>query len=427
MKKIAREIIVRKLKKKIRKLLKKNNLKIVAITGSLGKTSAKIATAKVLSEKYKVIYSEDSYNTEIGLPLSLFGLKTPIPIWNIISWRKIFKLINSQINNYPYDIAVLEMGADKPGDIAFFTEFIKPDIGVITAIAPVHTEKFKTSKNIFEEKWLLAKASKLVIYNQDFEILSKAGERLKNAFSYGLKGGDIRFDNIERSKEGFLKATLIITKKVYKVETKQVSKQGLYSLLVAASVANELKIKINAILEAISKIKPAKGRMNLLKGIKNSLIVDDSYNSSPQAAIDALSTLSEFPGRKIAVLGNMNELGNFSARGHRLVGEYASEIVDSLLVIGEDAKKYLASSANKKGLDKSKIATFNNPYSAGKFLSTKIRKGDIILVKGSQNGVFSEEVIKIILSRKINPVQVLVRQSKSWLKKKKKSFKTYNE
>lgn len=422
MKKIVRNIVINQLKKKVIKLLDKRKLVVVAITGSLGKTSAKLAVAKVLSHKYKVIYSEDSYNTEIGLPLSLFGLKVPKRIWDILSWQKIFKKIDNSISNYNYDVAVLEMGADKPGDISFFTKFIKPDIGVITAVAPAHIEKFKNLKNIIKEKWFLAEASKQIIYNYDFSELRHKGVNKNNAVGYGLTGGDIVFKSIARERSGYLKAKLSVNNSSYVVRTKQISRQSLYSLLVAVSVANELNLPIRIIVSLLSKIEPAKGRMNLLPGVNASKIIDDSYNSNPKSSIEALNTLREFPGRKIAVLGNMNELGDYSAKGHIEVGEHVAKIADLLIVIGENARKFLARSALKNGMREEKIKDFSSPYSAGKYLQKIIKKGDIILVKGSQDRVYGEEVAKLILKKDLDPSKLLVRQSSDWAKKKQKLF-----
>jgi UDP-N-acetylmuramoyl-tripeptide--D-alanyl-D-alanine ligase len=162
--------------------------------------------------------------------------------------------------------------------------------------------------------------------------------------------------------------------------------------------------------------------MNMLKGLNGSKIIDDSYNASLETVIAGLDTIDQLSGRKIAVLGSMNELGSHSIKSHREVGEKAAKVVDLLVTIGTPAEEHLASSAAQAGLSQEAIKVFRTPYEAGHYLKPIVKKGDIVLVKGSQDGVYSEETARILLDPSIDASAVLVRQSATWKKRKKKAF-----
>jgi UDP-N-acetylmuramoyl-tripeptide--D-alanyl-D-alanine ligase len=418
-----RQQLIRRLEDRVRLLLEQQKPIVVAITGSVGKTSAKVAIGEVLATKYRVMVSQSSYNSEIGLPLGFFGLEVPRPLYNAWGWYQIFRKIDAMIADYPYDIAVVEMGADRPGDIRHFLSYIHPDIGVITAIGPTHLELFGTVEKVFTEKWQLAEAAKFVIYNADDTRLRAAAAKLPQtrALGYGLNGGGVRAGSVARSKDG-LSAMLSLAGKKSPLSTPLVAETAIYGLLAAAAVALHLGLSRAQILGALGGIKPLKGRMNPIPGRKNSLILDDSYNSSPEAAEAALQTLSAYaPRRRIAIMGSMNELGGYSAEGHRRVGRSAAVSSDILVTIGAEAKRNLAKTAVNR-LKSAHVHSFDNPYDAGEFVSQQLKRGDVILVKGSQNGVFAEEAIKPLLQRPQTAETLLVRQSPDWLARKKKAF-----
>lgn len=420
MRDVFKRVIVSHLEQKAKRLIKLKSPKIVAVTGSLGKTSTKIAIAHFLSGKYRVMFTEDSYNTEIGLPLSLFGLKTPSNLLNPLAWQKLFRQIDHITHNYPYDVVVQEVGADHPGDIARF-EYLHPEIAVITAVAPVHLELFKTVENVLAEKWHLAEYSQTAIINADDERLAQKAKTIPNISTYGLTNGDAHLADIKRTSFG-LNATVKLRDQSFLIKTSLVARQSLYAVVAAIAVADKLGVDQASVIERAATLQPVKGRMQLLQAKNGATILDDSYNSSPQATVAALGTLMEFQGRHIAVLGSMNELGSYAEEGHREVGRAATK-ADLLITIGELAQQHLADAAIKSGLSQDKVKNFTSPYVAGDYLASVIQKGDVVLVKGSQNGVFTEEVIKPILA---NPADAsrLVRQSPEWLKKKQLQFKT---
>ena len=423
MKKLPKKLIAKKLARKVQKLLQENEIKVIAVTGSVGKTSAKSAIGKLLSSQFQVRFSEDSYNTDIGLPLSFFGLKAPSPLWDPMAWRRIFQKITNISKHYPYEVVVLEMADDEVEDMLELLKVIKPDIGVVTAVAPVHMERMINMDKVVRDNWKIASSAKQVVYNADYSHLRNLAKKGKKSLGYGLKFGQVKFTNIVRNKDGYLSAELVINKQSHDLKTKMVGTQNLGSLLAAASVGQLLGMSTNAIAKGLEKIQGVNGRMNLLKGVNGSKIIDDSYNSSPEAVKSALQVLDEIGGSKrIAVLGNMNELGSESKTEHYGIGLAAAKSSDMLVVIGKDAEIHTVAGAKAGGMNSDDIKIFKTPYEIGHFLKRIVSKNDIVLVKGSQNGVFVEEVSRILLDPELKPESVLVRQTKTWRRKKRKAF-----
>ena len=421
MKNLAKKVIVSKLNSKLRRLLSSYDITIITVTGSIGKTTTKQAIGQVLESTRKVRYSQDSYNTDIGIPLSIFGQKVPNQLWDPRSWREIFKDIDAQLEDYKYDTVVLEMADDELMMMRKVLQIIKPNISVVSAIAPVHMERLKSIKTVVHDNWVIASAGETIIYNADNELLRKKAYK-NNTVGFGLEHGQVRFGKISRTNGAQLKAELQIGKHKRIIRTKMIGEQNLYALLAAASVANELGIPFGAICFELSQVTPMAGRMNLLPAVSGAYLIDDSYNSSPDAAKAALDTLKNFSGTKIAILGSMNELGEHADSGHQEVGEAAAKSVDLLVTVGKLAGDILAPTAQRAGLDSDKVKVFRTPYEAGHYVKNIIKKGDVVLVKGSQAGVFTEEASRILLDPKKNPAECLVRQSKVWKKRKKKSF-----
>lgn len=417
---IIRRAVASKLEARVKRLISTHKPLVVGITGSVGKTSTKLAVAKVLEAKYQVLAHAGNYNTELGLPLSIFSQEVPSNLANPISWLRIFRKIDKQIASYPYNALVLELGADRPGEIGQFMKYLNPDIGIITAIAPAHIEEFGSVEGVLQEKWKLATGSNKVLLNAEDKLLMGVKEELHDVQTYGLGAGDYYFKTLILDEKTGFKGLLKLKNSEVKVETKLVAKHSLYAVVVAASVAEICGVSAEEIKAQIEQISPVAGRMNPLQGASDSLILDDTYNSSPQAAIAALDTLYQFKGRKIAVLGNMNELGDFAEEGHRQVGKHCGRL-DMLVTIGKSAEDWIAHEAAKL-LDISKIKIFVSPYDAGNFLAKELKPGDTVLVKGSQNGVFAEETVALLLQDSADRAK-LVRQSAVWQKKKQAQFK----
>lgn len=422
MKKLAKNIIVSLLARKVRKLRRQNNFQVVAIGGSIGKTSTKFALAAVLKQKYQVQFQEGNYNDPVTVPLVFFGLPEP-NIYSPMGWIDTFRQINKLLKQpYPYDIVILELGTDAPGTMVSFKKSVHADIGVLTAITPEHMEFFEDLDDVAEEELALARYSEKLLINRDL-VADKYIKSLPTpTLTYGVKVlADYKLTHLDY-KDGAYDFEIYQGKELLLAgKHHAIAETQLYSVCAAAAVAHELGLNAKQINKGIDEIKAVNGRMKHLEGINNSIIIDDTYNASPEAMKAALDTIYKLEApQKIAILGNMNELGQYSQAAHVEIGEYCDPKQLNLVVtIGPDANTHLASAAEKKGC---KVKTFTSPYEAGKYLKPLIRQNGLILAKGSQNGVFAEEAVKLLLA---NPADVshLVRQSPEWLAKKQKQFK----
>ncbi len=417
MKRFAKKVIVMFLGWQVKRLRRKNPFKIIGVSGSIGKTSTKLAIASTLEHSFKVRYQDGNYNDHVSVPLIFFGRPMP-SLFNPIAW--LLLLMKNEVNihrHYPYEVVVVEMGTDGPGQIKQFSKYLELDVSVVTAIAPEHMEFFKTIEEIANEEFSSATFSKKIILNADlcgsFMPANSSTPTItygtSEALDYTITGyGDERYSNGFEVKN---KNKLLITSK----QSLGSSALG-YSVCAAIAVANELGMSGESIEEGIKSIHPINGRLRRLEGINNTKIIDDTYNSSPVAANAGLDILyAEDAPQRIALLGNMNELGDYSKAAHEYVGEYCRpDKLDLVVTIGPDANKFLAGAAEKAGC---KVARFYDPISAGEYIRKFIKPGAVILAKGSQNGVFAEEAVKILLANK-DDEKFLVRQSPAWLKKK---------
>ncbi|MBX4201655.1 UDP-N-acetylmuramoyl-tripeptide--D-alanyl-D-alanine ligase [Candidatus Saccharibacteria bacterium] len=414
MKKLAKKIVVTKLGYQLRKLKQKNDFKVVAVVGSIGKTSTKLAIARVLSSKYKVCYQDGNYNDIVTVPLIFFGQKLP-SLFNPIAWLILLWNNKKQLRRkYPFDVVIIELGSDGPGQIAEFKQYLDIDIAVVTAIAPEHMANFSSLDDVAREELAVAGFSKSLLANADL-----CGEYIKRIPKLASYGKNPSADFMLKPEGKNLIVTSKSTK-IAQIEDHELSGPEQYSLLAAAAVANKLGMTPDEIKTGITNIKPVPGRMQKLGGINGSTIIDDTYNASPEATKLALDTLykAEAP-QKIAVLGNMNEMGEMSEAVHKEVGSYCDpKQLDLVITIGPDANLFLAPAASAKGC---KVEMFNSPYNAGTALKPLIKKGALILFKGSQNGVFAEEAVKILLADPTDG-QKLVRQSPDWMAIKQKAF-----
>ena len=430
MKLFLRRLIAKGLEQAVVRLVRANpQLKIVAVGGSVGKTSTKLAIAAVLSQKYRVLVQEGNYNSQIGLPLMVFGQTVPSLLLNPFAWLVRFYRAERQIRGeFAYDVLVLEVGTDHPGEIAHFMTYLKPDIGVLTAVTPEHMEYFGNLDAVAAEEMALATGSKILVVNRDDVALAYRTKYLKHhpqVVTYGLtkdanysasvKDADLVGGTVcVLLKNGH--ATIVgLTVGVY-------GEPAMKSATGAYAVGDLLEVPRAALEAGLKSVTPVAGRMRPLAGFNDSTIIDDTYNSSPDAVVAAIAALNNVPGtgRKLAVMGSMNELGVESPRYHQEMGVVCAG-VDMLVTIGEQANTYLGPAAVKAGLDPSNWKPADSPYAAGDFVKLILQPGDIVLVKGSQNGVFAEEAAKLLLAHPADASK-LVRQSQAWLSKKAKQF-----
>ena len=413
------------------KIIKKYQPKVIGISGSVGKTGVKEYIEFVLKNKFRVRASIKNYNNEFGLPLSIIGMISPGK--NIWGWFKVFskglKLLIIKDKNYP-EILVLEMGVDRIGDMDYLLSIIKPDIGILTNISHSHIEYFGNLEQIKKEKSKLLKnlnKNGIAILNSDNSYLKELLPELKNrAFSYGLdEGADFRAKDISFIlPENLLQADfyginfkLEYEGSVVPINLPQaVSYSSIYSALASLAVGFYLGLNIIEIAEHLSNIVPIIGRMNILPGIKNSIIIDDTYNASPESTLNALKTMEAIPktiGRKIVILGDMLELGDYSDEGHYIVGKKIAEMkIDALFLISSLAEK-IGQTAIKFGFDKNNVFNFSKTEDAVEFIKNGILSNDLILLKASQ-GMRLEKIVKTIMLEPKKADKLLVRQGIEW-------------
>ena len=418
MKALARKIVASVLWWQVKRLQKKNNFKVVVVAGSVGKTSTKLAIAKVLAAKFKVQHQEGNYNDLVTVPLIFFGRSEP-GLFNPLAWLATFLANELTIRRaYPYRIVVTEAGSDHPGNLAEFRGRLKGEIGVLTGIAPEHMEMFGSMEAVAKEELTIAELASLVIANKDLAGEHLAGRdfltySITDRADYQLAG--IRFDNSGSSFD-----ILAGGAKLLSASHEAISEPQLYFALAAAAVGEKLGLSAAEIKAGLARIKPFAGRMQTLPGINDSLIIDDTYNASPEAVKVAILTLYRLQAaQKIALLGNMNELGEYSAQAHREVGQLCDpKQLDLVVTLGPDANKYIAKEAKARGCE---VISTDSPYQAGELIKSRLKSGALILAKGSQNRVFAEEAVKVLLANPADQTK-LVRQSSAWLKTKRKMF-----
>jgi UDP-N-acetylmuramoyl-tripeptide--D-alanyl-D-alanine ligase len=421
MKNIFKKVITSILLWESKIILKKYNPYVISITGSVGKTSTKDAIFTALSTSDYVRRSDKSFNSEIGIPLTIIGCDNG---WSDpIAWlSNIFQGLELIVfkSDYP-KILVLEVGADHPHDIESVSKWLQSDIVVMNKVGdiPVHVEFFASAEEVLKEKSFLIKTLKpngtLVLFSDDKKVSNLAQGVKQTVMTFGINematvtaSNISAFYNDDKTPEGM---SFRINHKGNSIPMKIIGTLGsqqIYPIIAAITVGIAKGIAIPKLIDAFDKHSAPKGRMNILKGMNDSTIIDDTYNASPDALREGLTALAslQVSGKRIAVIGDMMELGNFSAEEHRKAGIQAIQSSDVLVTVGPRAK-----------VMSDKAIAFNNSTDAGEYLKTIISQGDVIYVKGSQS-MRMERAVKMILNDPSLAPKLLVRQEKEWLEKK---------
>lgn len=422
-----KRFIQQQLEKKVKKYLEIHKPILVVVVGSLGKTSTKMSIATVLAERFRVRTHEGNHNAHISAPLAILGIEYPGQIRSLSAWWKVFRAAQLRIKSpKDVDIIVQELGTDTPGDIAQFGTYLQADIAVVTAVTNEHMEFFKTIEAVAQEELSVAKFSKHVAINRDDVPEEYANMLTTTSFStYGLGGTAEYHFLIEDSnfETGFTGKLMTQELGDIPISLQLVGEHNTKAAVAAGLVAAKLGMVADEIKSGMSKLRPVKGRMNVLRGQNATTIIDDSYNSSSYSATAALQTLYKIQApQRIAILGSINEMGELSRAEHEKVGQACDpNALAWVVTIGEQARQYLAPIATSRGCQ---VRSFMSPYDAGAFVHSVMEKNAVILAKGSQNGVFTEEAIKILLHSTDDEAQ-LVRQSPHWLAIKQEQFSKF--
>ena len=419
MKNFGLKILQRILKKLAQMTIRRYRPTVVGVTGSVGKTSTKLAIAQVLGSERQARYSRGSLNNQFGLPLTILGewshkeLKLvsklePAGIKRIskaMFWLKVVLLgalrwASGRVK-YP-EVLILEYGVDRPGDMKYLLEIAKPNIGVITAIGdiPVHVEFFDGPLALAQEKVRLIESlppGGFAVLNHDDNTVARfKGRTRARVITFGFgPGADIRIAEFKNRVEGNARGR---EKRLAGISFKlacaggdiPIKLDGLfgkaqaYAGAAAAAIGLLFEMQPNKITEALKTYHGAPGRMELVPGVKHTYLIDDSYNASPLSMHAALHTLGDLPGkRKIAVLGDMLELGAYTIEAHEIIGRLAVRIADILVTVGSRAK-FIAEAAKKAGMPKRSVYVFDEPEEAGRGVQDLMRRGDLVLIKASR-------------------------------------------
>ncbi len=426
MKSLFKSIVVAIITWEARLLLLRTKPTIIAVTGNIGKTSVKDAIYEVIKNTVHARKSEKSFNSEIGVPLSVLGLESGFN--NPFLWLKnIFDglLLVLHPGKYP-KVLVLEMGVDRPGDMDTLTTWIRPHVVVLTRLpdVPVHVEYFDSPEAVCREKIKLVHALRqegTFVYNNDDEKVravvddvfqSSIGYSRYSPSDFTASSDETFYENGQAAGTEF---TLIHgTESIRLRITGSLGVQHAYTYAAAAAVGSIFGVSLQGVADGLKNHIPPGGRMRLVKGLKDTLIIDDTYNASPAALERSLQTLKELKGvkRKIAVLGDMMELGQYSIKEHERLGALAHDCATLLMTIGVRARGY-AKGALEQGMSEKKILQYDDAATAGKELQALIKPGDVILVKASQS-IRAERVVEEIMAEPERAGELLVRQGDFW-------------
>ncbi|MDQ5927619.1 MAG: hypothetical protein QG633_57 [Patescibacteria group bacterium] len=428
MKSLLKKIITKIISWEASLLLRRHQPVVVGVTGSVGKTSTKEVVAAVLSKKYDVRKSAKSFNSELGVPLTILGEDNAwgsLSGWSAIIWRGLWKALFSR--TYPQAL-VLEMGVDQPGDMGRLVRWIRLDVAVVTHIGttPVHAGAFSSAKAVAEEKMKILSAvhpdGAVVLTHDDPTVIEYKEDIKQRVFTFGMdegatvKGG---YYNITYDTYGAplgIAAKILIGSNAFPFSQNGViGRQFVYPALAATAVGMAFDMNMVDILSALEALKPVSGRMRLLKGTNETLIIDDTYNASPIACHEALAALGDLRvrGKKLAILGDMKELGELSKSAHRTVGKECATVLDILVTVGSEARE-IALGAQEAGM--MNVRQFDaGTDEALAWAKKELASGDVLLVKGSQS-MRLEKVVKGLLGDQ-RDVKHLVRQDAEWSKR----------
>ena len=349
------------------------DVRVIGITGSVGKSTTKELVAEVLSQRYSTVKNPGNLNNEIGLPLSLLQVKQE------------------------HSHVVLEMGFYVPGEIEFLCKIAKPQVGVVTNIGTVHAERAGTKEDIARGKAELVQnlppaPDGIAILNYDDPyVLPMADKAQAHVFTYGLdERADLWADGIVGMGLEGIRLQLHYQNEVLHVRVPLIGRHSVHTVLRAVAVGLAEKLTWQEIISAMQQ-SHMQLRLVVVKAASGALILDDTYNASPESTMAALNLLEDMEGHKIAILGDMLELGVYEQSGHEMVGTRAAQICDALYTVGSRAV-YIAEAARRSGLRDDQVHVFETTGQVIDHVRSQFAAGDIILVKGS-HGMHMDQIV----------------------------------
>lgn len=406
---------------------------VIGVAGSVGKSSTKTAIGIALGAEEEgsgVVATQKNYNNDLGVPLTVFGCEAPgrSPVaWLLLLGKALFTrwgVLPLRAKTF-----VLELGTDRPGDLSYLTSIVHPNIGVLTAIGPEHTEFFGSVEGVAGEEIAILRSlgpDGVAVLNADDEIVKTISASLPvKKFTFGTEENatarivehHLVIDGSASSGIEIRLCMLGFTWTIRLVGT--VGRPQAYAVAAALAVVSAMDGDEDAALERLEKrFYGMPGRMRLVEGIKRAWLIDDSYNSSPLAALSAVNDLASFPVRegakRIAALGDMLELGSLAEASHAETGRVVAERGIDMLVACGTLAHVVSHAAVSAGMAEEDVFTFPDSREAGLFIQNRLREGDVVLIKGSQ-GARMERITKELMAHPNKATELLVRQTKEWL------------
>ncbi|OYX44032.1 hypothetical protein B7Y94_00400 [Candidatus Saccharibacteria bacterium 32-49-12] len=400
------------------------SVKLVAVTGSAGKTSAKVAIATVLSRQYNVQLREEEPLTKSEVFLQIMGVV--MPKRGPLKWYRALRAVKKRVRAKAPEVQVIvqEFSPKQLGYNGWFQKYLLPDITVVTSVTNGRMQVEHRLEAVANEMITLANNSRTALINRD-DIEGRFAAFLTNPqiSTYGTNSvAEYHFDEHNFSIESGHQGVVISPEnnQGLAVDIQLLGEHNLRPAIAAAAVGYKLGVSEENIKLAIDSLRPLPGRMNMLRGAGGSWLIDDSYSSTPLTALSALQSLYTLKApQRIAVLGNMNGLKGIFEQAHTDIGEACDPyLLDWVVTVGEKANQHLAPAARRKGCQ---VKECRDALEAGAFIREHLKTDGIALFKGSSGGVWLEEAIKMVLQSTTDESQ-LVRQSKDWLTRKNSFF-----
>jgi UDP-N-acetylmuramoyl-tripeptide--D-alanyl-D-alanine ligase len=422
---------IKRVQKKLEKCVKKYfaahpEVKLVLVAGTAGRTNAKVAIASVLAEQYRVRMNIGSQDDALGVPCGVLGLPIPDNYKDKKAWKSVLREAKARIKSeQDVDVIVQMLGIEKPGDALRFAQYLLPYITVITAITPEHLDSFGALDPLAKEIIDIANVAQTAIIGRDDVDGDSFARYLTNPSVY-------TYGSTESAEFSFIIEDFVVTegyKCIFKTPSGDVratihllGEQSIRPASAALAVGGLMQLPLDKVVSGMSRVRAVPGYMNLLRGVRESLIIDDTYSSNPASAAAAIQTLYSISApSRIAVIGDMHSLGNISAEEHTKLGKMCDgSLLSWVVTVGRESAAYTAKAAMQNGCQ---AASFANALQAGAFVNKVIEPGAVVLFKGSRDDLYLEEAIKIVL-HSTSEEKNLVRQSTEWMTKKRQFFES---